>query len=63
MSDVLDGRVEERAYEVKLTPEGNLYWLEHTPAGLVRHDSEPGAGLLRRGAVEFMSLLPIDWML
>jgi len=63
MSDVLDGRVDERAYEVKLSPEGTLYWIEHTPAGVVRHDSEPGAGLLQRGAVEFMQLLPIDWML
>jgi putative cardiolipin synthase len=63
MSDMLDIRVEDRAYEVKLSPEGALYWLEHGPTGVVRHDSEPGAGLLERGAVEFMQLLPIDWML
>ena len=63
MATVLDTRVMERAYEVKLTPEGQLYWLERGSGGVVRHDSEPGAGLLQRGTVEFLSLLPIDWLL
>ncbi|MFL6656545.1 MAG: phospholipase D family protein [Massilia sp.] len=63
MSDVLDGRVGERAYEVQLTPAGSLVWIEHTPDGVVRHDSEPGSSWWQRGAVEFMSLLPIDWLL
>jgi putative cardiolipin synthase len=63
ISDVLDTPVLQRAYEVRLTPDGKLYWLEQGAAGTIRHDSEPGAGLLRRGAVGVMSLLPIDWML
>ena len=63
MATVLDTRVMERAYEVMLTPEGQLYWVERGPGGTVRHDSEPGAGVLQRGTVEFLSLLPIDWLL
>ena len=63
MATVLDTKVMERAYEVKLTPEGQLYWLERSAGGMVRHDSEPGAGLLQRATVEFLSLLPIDWLL
>ena len=29
----------------------------------IRHDTEPDASLWRRAVVEFLSLLPIDWML
>lgn len=61
---VLDARMPSRAYQVRLSPEGKLYWLEGQPDGsTLRHDTEPGASLLRRIAVDFMSLLPIDWML
>ncbi|MES2320280.1 MAG: phospholipase D family protein [Pseudomonadota bacterium] len=63
MSDVLDTRVPERSYEVRLSPEDKLYWVERGPNGSVRHDTEPGAGVWQRAVVEFMSLLPIDWML
>lgn len=63
MSAVLDARTLERAYEVRLSPEGRLYWLEHGAAGVIRHDTEPGAGLMQRASVRFMSLLPIDWLL
>jgi putative cardiolipin synthase len=63
MSSVLDARSVERAYEVRLSPEGRLYWLEHGRAGVTRHDTEPGTGVLQRATVNFMSLLPIDWLL
>ena len=63
LSTVLDARTMERAYEVRLSPEGRLYWLERGAAGVIRHDSEPGATFLKRGVVQFMSLLPIDWLL
>ncbi|UUZ57530.1 hypothetical protein LP419_35700 [Massilia sp. H-1] len=48
---------------MKLAPEGTLYWIEQTPAGPVRHDTEPGTSWWQRMAVRFMSLLPIDWLL
>ena len=61
---VLDARLPARAYEVRLSPEGKLYWLEGAPGGpTVRHDTEPGTGYWRRAVVDFMSLLPIDSML
>jgi putative cardiolipin synthase len=63
MSTVLGTQVPDLAYEVKLGPDGKLYWLEQGPAGPVRHDVEPGTGLLQRLSVDFMSLLPIDWLL
>lgn len=63
MSDVLGQDVPALAYEVKLAPEGTLYWIERTAAGPVRHDTEPGTSWWQRMAVRFMSLLPIDWLL
>ena len=63
MSDVLDLPALDRAYEVRLSPEGKLYWIERGPGGSVRHDTEPGASAWQHGVVKFMSLLPIDWLL
>ena len=64
VGSVLDARIPLRAYEVRLSPEGKLYWIDRRDDGAVlRHESEPGASVWRRGAVEIMSVLPIDWML
>ncbi|WP_200880082.1 MULTISPECIES: phospholipase D family protein [Halomonas] len=51
------------AYEVRLDEGGDLVWLERTDAGMIRHDSEPNVGALRRAWVRFISVLPIDWLL
>jgi putative cardiolipin synthase len=64
MSSVLDKQIMARAYEVKLSPEGKLRWVERNAAGVQTwHDTEPGATLWQRATVEVMSLLPIDWLL
>ena len=64
MSAVLDKQIPVRAYEVRLSPEGELRWLERSAAGVETwHDSEPGATWFQRGSVGLMSLLPIDWLL
>ncbi|MFN3725676.1 MAG: phospholipase D family protein [Allosphingosinicella sp.] len=52
-----------RAYEVRLSPEDRLYWVERRDGGNVRHDIEPGASRWRRLAVRFLSRLPIEWLL
>lgn len=52
-----------RAYEVRLSASGKLYWLERRADGVVRHDLEPGTTFGQRAGVWFMSLLPIDWLL
>lgn len=51
------------AYEVKLSPSGRLYWIERREALMRRHDVDPNTSLLKRTAVRFFSLLPIDWLL
>ncbi|SHG65392.1 phospholipase D family protein [Massilia sp. CF038] len=63
MAAVLSEDVPARAYQVKLSPEGALYWIEATPDGPLRHDTEPGTSWWRRMSVGLLSLLPIDWLL
>ena len=55
--------VRARAYEVRLSPDGALQWLEETPDGPVVHETEPGTRLHQRLAVKALALLPIDWLL
>ena len=59
----LDGSVADRAYEVRLPPEGALYWVERKQGAAIRYDTEPGAGFWRRMGVLVLSWLPIDWLL
>jgi putative cardiolipin synthase len=59
-----DAEVPLLAYEVRLAEDGrSLYWVERTPAGERRYDSEPGVGPLKRLGVGILELLPIDWLL
>jgi putative cardiolipin synthase len=55
--------IPERSYEVRLSDEGELYWIERRGQERVRHDTEPGTSFWQRAGVRFMSLLPIDWLL
>jgi len=51
------------AYEVVLTPSGDLAWIESSHAGERRHDVEPGTTGFTRAKVDLLSLLPIDGLL
>jgi putative cardiolipin synthase len=55
--------IPKNAYQVHLTPDGELYWTEHRDNGLVRYDTEPGTTRWLRTLVWFLSRLPIDWLL
>lgn len=55
--------VPEAAYELRLSPEGEIYWLERKDGKIIRHDSEPGSGFWRRLWLGFLEILPIDWLL
>lgn len=59
----IEQRLADSAYQVKLSEEGELYWLERRQGQVIRHDVEPGTGFWLRAGVRLMSLLPIDWML
>jgi putative cardiolipin synthase len=63
LADSLERNLPERAFEVRLAPDGALYWIERGPGGTVRYDTEPGTGFWKRIGVRLLSLLPIEWLL
>jgi putative cardiolipin synthase len=56
-------RVPADAYEVRLSDDGRLSWLERQGSESRSHDTEPGTRAWRRGWVRFLSALPIEWLL
>jgi cardiolipin synthase C len=59
LAEALDREIQNVAYEVRLSSGGGLEWAERD----IRHTSEPGAGVLKRLWIEFLSILPIEWLL
>jgi len=59
----LNERMPEEAYEVRLGPGRQVYWLERRGKAVLRHDVEPGTSLHERIAVSIMAILPIEWLL
>jgi putative cardiolipin synthase len=53
----------ENTYEVVLTEDGRLAWLDHAGDGVVQYDTEPGTSFWRRLGVSLMRLLPIKGQL
>ena len=56
-------QIPDVAYQVHLSEDGRLYWIEQVDGEARRHDIEPGTGFWQRMAVRLMSWLPIEWML
>jgi putative cardiolipin synthase len=59
----LDSKVVLVAYEVRLAPDGRLQWVERTASGESIYDVEPGTSWWQRTTIDFLSILPIDWLL
>ena len=52
-----------RAYEVRLTPDGALQWIDRSSGSEVVHFEEPGATVWKRFVLRLLSWLPIEWLL
>lgn len=64
LSALFDGPIPRVAYEVQLTPEGHVRWIDHAPgAAPVLFTHEPNTTFMQRAAVWFLSLLPIEGLL
>ncbi|CAN5303722.1 phospholipase D family protein [soil metagenome] len=63
LSSAFDTVIPQHAYEVRLSPAGELYWLEWQDGKSIRHDTEPGTGPFERFGVDLLSVLPIEWLL
>jgi putative cardiolipin synthase len=58
-----DTGIPKAAYEVQVNPNGQLQWIDRTSMGVMSFDHEPGAALVERSWVQFLSGLPIEWLL
>jgi putative cardiolipin synthase len=63
LSETIDTRVANNAYEVRLVDGDHLEWIEHTSEGNMVYKKEPQTGMLRRIWVGFLSILPIEGLL
>ena len=60
----LDATTPRIAYQLRLSGEGKLLWIERRADGSeMQHDSEPGTTLWDRTVVALFSILPIEWLL
>lgn len=62
MTSEFDQTVPKIAYEVILSPEGNLERIERSTSGEARLYVELGT-LLQRSLVDVLSIMPIEWLL
>ena len=63
MDAVFRSRVPMDAYEVHLSEDRRISWVERRGAELIRHDEEPGTSVWKRAWIRFLSALPIEWLL
>jgi putative cardiolipin synthase len=64
LSTEFDGRIPGYAYEVRLAGDGrSLEWLERQDDREVRYTTEPETGVMKRLWIDFLSILPIEWLL
>lgn len=58
-----DSTVPKVAYEVRLTQDDKLVWVDRRPDGVIYLEVEPTTEPIKRYLVEFLSVLPIEWLL
>ena len=63
VSAAFEQQIPEVAYEVRLSPQGQLVWIERHGDQVLQHDGEPGTTFSQRAGVAILSWLPIEWLL
>jgi len=63
IQEAFDDAIPAAAYEVRLSREGRLYWLDRQGETPIRYDREPYTGFWKRVVVFLLSRLPIEWLL
>ena len=64
LSEAFDTDVARDAYEVRLAADGrSLEWIDHDGDREVRFTNEPETNAVRRLWIQFLSILPIEWLL
>ncbi|MCQ9616087.1 phospholipase D family protein [Paenalcaligenes niemegkensis] len=63
ISSLFDKQIPRSSYQVKLSPEGKLIWVELDDGASIIHTQEPGTSMMSRFGIGILSKLPIDWLL
>jgi cardiolipin synthase C len=63
IAEKFSATIPARAYQVELSGEGPLLWVEQLGGKELVHDCEPGTTLCQRMGVTVLSVLPIEWLL
>lgn len=58
-----DTVVPDSAYEVRLSDDGQLTWIDRGGGRRVEHSTEPGSSFWQRGWIRLLGMLPIEWLL
>jgi putative cardiolipin synthase len=59
-----DSRIPRDAYEVRLAADGrSLEWIDRQDDREIVYTTEPETGVMRRLWIDFLSILPIEWLL
>jgi putative cardiolipin synthase len=63
LADTFDQDLARVAYEVRLDPDGSLVWIDSGATGETRYDVDPETSVWLRSTIDFLSRMPIDWLL
>jgi putative cardiolipin synthase len=64
LSTTLDRDLDKTAYEARIAPDGRCpQWIERTASGEVVYDVEPETSAGQRSWIQFLEMLPIEWLL
>jgi putative cardiolipin synthase len=64
LSKQFDTTIPTRAYLVHRQSDGSgLEWIDIEPSGETRYSTEPGSGAVKRLWIDFLEVLPIEWLL
>jgi putative cardiolipin synthase len=63
IAEGFDGEIRNIAYQVRLSSEGHLEWVERSDGREVVLREEPGATMMKRIGIAVLSWLPIEWLL
>jgi putative cardiolipin synthase len=64
LSAEFDSRIPREEYEVRLAADGqSLEWIGLEAGREIRYTTEPETGIMKRLWTNFLSILPIEWLL
>lgn len=63
VQDAFETVIPQQAYEVRLSDDAKMVWLERRGDGVIRHEEEPGTTRFQRTGIAILSNLPIEWLL